>query len=102
MSPVQAMSAQLIWSSPGPSQKDCLMASTASSILIMSPTRKPPVSRARFQVSPKSLRLIEVRASKESMAAEATPAATSLLQDGFPASSIEEVHGLVVDTQLRV
>src|SRR2546429_8648638 len=44
--------------------QDCLWASTASSILMMSPTSKPPVSRATFQVRPKSLRLICVLASK--------------------------------------
>jgi len=49
MSSVQAMSARPIQSCQGPFQTDCLMASTASSILMMSPTRKPSVSRARFQ-----------------------------------------------------
>jgi len=33
-------------------------------ILMVSPTKKPPASRATFQFSPKSLRLIDVCASK--------------------------------------
>src|SRR6266700_7529773 len=104
MSSVQAMSAQLIWSCQGPSQTDCFMASTASSILMVSPTRKPPVSKAIFQVRPKSLRLIEVRASKEitsrSMGSFPRPASSVSSTTSRVTLDIQEIGGLQVSVAI--